>query len=355
MRKLNPKIMTKKIMTKPRNTKVGFAVVGLGSIAQSSVLPAFANCRQAKLVALVGRDPEKTAVLARKFNVRSVYRSSEYAACLANPAVSAVYIAAPQGEHEHLTVQAAKAGKHVLCEKPLAATVKQSAAMVKACRAHRVLLMTAYRKFYEPSTLYLKQLIHSGKLGRIDVIHTAFSELHTPGISVPWLLEARMAGGGPLMDLGVYCVNTSRWLVDEDPVHVVAQAWVNDKVRFQEVEEGISFRLRFPSGLIVMGSTSYGAAPSSFMYVQGAKGWASLSPAFPFDEERQLVVKIGKKRVSRTFKVRDEFAPEIDAFAKAVRQGTAVEPDGAQGHRDMVIVDAIYRAARSGKSIAIKY
>ncbi|MFZ0815390.1 MAG: Gfo/Idh/MocA family oxidoreductase [Candidatus Sulfotelmatobacter sp.] len=335
--------------------KTGFAVIGLGSIAQSSILPAFAKCKYAKLVAVVGRDAQKTSRLARKFKVNFQYHSDNFAACLANPEVSAVYIATPQGEHERLTIQSAEAGKHVLCEKPLATTRAQSAAMVEACRRDGVLLMTAYRKYYEPSTLYLKQLIKSGKLGRIDVIHTAFSELHTPGKSLPWLLNAKMAGGGPLMDLGVYCVNTSRWLVDEDPIEANAEAWVHDRARFREVEEGVSFRLRFPSGLLVQGSSSYGAAPSSFLYVQGTAGWASLSPAFPFEEERKLTAKIVKRHIVRTFPLVDEFAPEIDAFASAIQKHGSVEPDGVQGHKDMIILDAIYKSAREKKPVAISY
>jgi len=330
-------------------------VVGLGSIAQSSVLPAFANCKNAKLVAVVGRDAKKAAQLARKFRASSYYHSDQFAACLADSEVSAVYIATPQGEHAHLTVQAAQAGTHVLCEKPLAATLDQSATMVEACRRCGVLLMTAYRKYYEPSTLFLKQLIKRGKLGRIDLIHTAFSELHSPGKSLPWLLSLQMAGGGPLMDLGVYCVNTTRWLVDEDPVEANAQSWVNDTVRFKEVEEGITFRLRFPSGLVVQGSSSYGAVPSSFVHVQGTAGWASLSPAFPFDEKRQLNAKIGNRRLARTFKIVDEFAPEIDAFTSAIQNHGSVEPDGMQGHRDIIITAAIYESARKNQAVAIKY
>jgi predicted dehydrogenase len=227
--------------------------------------------------------------------------------------------------------------------------------MVEACRSAGVLLMTAYRKYYEPSTIYLKDLIHSGKLGRIDVIHTAFSELHIPGGSIPWLLDANLAGGGPLMDLGVYCVNTTRWLVDEDPIEVIAQLWVNDTERYKEVEEGISVRLRFPSGLIVLASSTYGAAPSSFIYVQGTLGWASLSPAFPFDEERHVTAKIGKRHLQRTFNIVDEFAPEIEAFASAIQNRASIEPDGVQGHRDIIIIDAIYRSAREKRTVAIKY
>jgi predicted dehydrogenase len=329
--------------------------VGLGSIAQSSVLPAFANCKKARLVALVGRDRKKAQSLARKFGAANSYSSEEYAACLANPDVSALYIATPQGEHESLTVRAAEARKHVLCEKPLAATVEQSARMVDACQRHNVLLMTAYRKYFEPSTVYLKKLIRQGSLGSIDVIHTAFSELHVPGTSLPWLLDARLAGGGPLMDLGVYCVNTSRWLVAEDPMEVSAQSWQHDTARFREVEEGIAFRMNFRSGLVVQATSTYGAAPSSFINVQGTKGWALLSPAFPFEEERHLTGKIQGRWFERTFKPVDEFAPELDALAASIQTGGTVQPDGKQGHRDVQIIRAIYDSAAKHAPVTVKY
>ena len=216
--------------------KVGFAVVGLGTIAQGFVLPSFAKCKNAKLVAVVSRDKHKATRVARKFKAEAHYSNEEYAACLANPAIDAVFVATPNGLHESFTVRAAQAGKHVLCEKPLAATAEQAARMVEACRRNRVLLMTAYRKYFEPSTLCLKQLIQNGDLGRIDVIHTAFSELYSPGKSLPWLVDSHLAGGGPLMDLGVYCVNTTRWLVEEDPVEVSAQSWSRDTVTFLDVE-----------------------------------------------------------------------------------------------------------------------
>jgi predicted dehydrogenase len=335
--------------------KVGFAVVGLGSIAQSSVLPAFSHSKKARLVALVSRDKKKAARLAHKFKTPAFYAYEEYAACLANPEVDAVYVATPQGEHAPLTVQAARAGKHVLCEKPLAATVEQSALMVDACQKHHVSLMTAYRKYFEPSTRFLKQLIQGGALGRIDVIHTAFSELHVPGKSLEWLLDSKLAGGGPLMDLGIYCVNTSRWLVGEDPVEVSAEAWKHDAVRFREVEEGISFRMQFSRGLVVQGSSSYGAVMSSFIYVQGTMGWALMTPAFDFNEERRLTGKIKGHQIARRFKVMDEFAPELDAFASAIQNKRKIEPDGVQGHRDMIILQSIYESARNRKPVIIRY
>jgi predicted dehydrogenase len=338
----------------PRTPKVGFAVVGLGLIAQGSVLPAFSHCRRSRLVALVSRDKQKATRLARRYGAQAAYDLEEYAECLENPDVAVVYIATPPGEHEAVTVQAAAAGKHVLCEKPLAATVEQSARMVAACRENGVLLMTAYRKYFEPSARYLKKLIRDGALGRIDIIHTAFSELQSPA-SPAWLLDLKLAGGGPLMDLGVYCVNTARWLLDEDPKEVSAQWWRRDKDWFHQVEQGIAFRMNFPSGVVAQASSSYAAAMSSFLSVQGTKGWALLAPAYPFDQERRLTGKASGRRINRTFKVVDEFAPELDAMSAAVTNGKLIGPDGVEGHHDMQIVQAIYRSARERRSVAVDF
>jgi predicted dehydrogenase len=335
--------------------KVGFAVVGLGAIAQVAVLPAFRNARRAKLVALVSRDKRKAEKLARKFKAAAAYSADEFDACLKNPEVTAVYLATPQSEHLSTTIAAARAGKHVLSEKPLALNSAQSAQMVQVCAEHGVQLMTAYRKYFEPSALFLKKLIHSGQLGTLDMIHTAFSEVHVPGRSLPWLLDPAVSGGGPLMDLGVYCVNTTRWLVNEDPLEVTAHSWKKDAARFRDVEEGISFRMNFPSGLIVQGSTTYSSVLSSFLFVQGSKGWACLSPAFPFEEARRLTGKIGGKWIEREFPSVDEFAPELDAFASAIQTKKPVEPDGRQGHRDMLILEAIYASARKNEPVAVRY
>jgi predicted dehydrogenase len=171
--------------------KVGFAVVGLGSIARGSVLPAFRHSKRAKLVALVSRDLRKAEKLKRNFNPEAAYSASDLEACLANPNVTAVYLATPQCEHLSATVADAYAGKHILCEKPLARNTGESAEMVRICESPGVQLMTAYRKHFEPSTLFLKDLIRSGRLGKMDLIHTSFSELHVPGRSIPWLVHGR--------------------------------------------------------------------------------------------------------------------------------------------------------------------
>jgi predicted dehydrogenase len=341
----------------PGGKQVGYAVVGLGSISQVAVLPAFAHSKKAKLVAVVSGDKKKAQKFAEQFKASQAFTYEELAKCLSHPEIEAVYIATPPGEHEKYAVAAAKAGKHVLCEKPLAATVKQARNMVETYRRNKVQFMTAYRKYFEPSSVTLKDMISKGELGRIDVIHTLFTELRPFGDQSPsWLFSRKLCGGGPLTDLGVYCVNTCRWLVNEDPVAAsCAVSWVRDRRRYKEVEEGIAFRLEFRSGLILQGTAAYSAAFSSFVHVHGEKGWAELAPAFAFEEERRLSGKIAGRWFAKTFKPIDEFALELDYFAKCIREGHRPKPDGEQGLRDIIIIDAIYQAAKKGGTVKIKY
>ena len=157
------------------------------------------------------------------------------------------------------------------------------------------------------------------------------------------------------MDLGVYCVNTCRWLVSEDPVEVTARQWTHNTSLFRDVEEGIAFHMNFPSGLLVQCSSTYAAALSSFITVQGTKGWILLNPAFPFEEPRHLIGKVNGQRIDQTFAVIDEFALEIDAFADSVMKKSKIEPDGEQGHRDVQIMGAIYESARKGRPVALDF
>ena len=341
----------------PGVKRVGYAVVGLGSISQVAVLPAFAHSKKAKLVAVVSGDKKKAQKLAEQFKANRAFTYPEFTKCLNNPEVETVYIATPPGEHEKYAVAAARAGKHVLCEKPLAATVKQARNMVDTCRRNKVQFMTAYRKYFEASSVTLKNMISKGDLGRIDVIHTLFSELRPFGDQSPsWLFSKTLCGGGPLTDLGVYCLNTCRWLVDEDPIAASgAVSWVRDQRRYKQVEEGISFRLDFRSGLVLQGTAAYSAAFSSFIHIHGEKGWAELAPAFAFEEERRLSGKIAGRWFAKTFKPIDEFALELDYFSKCVREDRKPEPDGEQGLRDIIIIDAIYQAAKKGGTVKIKY
>jgi predicted dehydrogenase len=143
--------------------------------------------------------------------------------------------------------------------------------------------------------------------------------------------------------------------VNEDPIAATGVSWVRDPRRYKEVEEGIAFRLDFPSGLILQGTAAYSAAFSSFVHVHGEKGWAELAPAFAFEEERRLSGKIAGQWFAKTFKPIDEFALELDYFSNCIREDRKPEPDGEQGLRDIVIIDAIYQAAKKGGTVRIEY
>jgi predicted dehydrogenase len=336
--------------------RVGYAVVGLGSISQQAVLPAFRHSKKAKLVALVSGDLKKAKRLAARFGAGASYNYDDYDRCLANPEVDAVFIATDNGTHARYSVRAAEAGRHVLCEKPMATTVDECRRMVQACRENKVRLMIAYRKYFEPASLALKKLITTGKLGKLRLIHSAFTIFLPPGKNVPaWHLDPVASGGGSLMDLGVYCVNTIRWLTGCEPSEAAAFSWTNDPGRFSGVEESICFQLKFPDDLLVQASASFGAAQAHFLKIFGEKGWASLDPAFAFDEERRLFGKIGGRWFEKRFKVIDEFALELDAFADSIWRKHDPEPDGREGLRDVVTMQAIYRAAREGRWVPIDF
>ena len=336
--------------------RVGFAVVGLGHIAERAVLPAFRHSRRAKLIALVSGSESKARRLAAQFGARDYYTYQDYALCLSHPRVEAVFIATNNGSHAEYTTRAAAAGKHVLCEKPMANTVEECQRMIESCRASRVRLMIAYRKYFEPASLALKKLVSSGKLGKLRVIHSAFTIMLSRGSKIPsWHLDRKLAGGGSLVDVGVYCVNTVRWLTGREPIETSAYAWTTDPARFSGVDEHMAFRLTFPAGLVFEGASSFGAAKASFLHVHGEKGWAALDPAFAYDEERRLFGKIGGEWFEKKFKVLDEFALELDAFAECIHRKRDPEPSGEQGLRDVAVMQAIYRAARENRPVPVDF
>jgi predicted dehydrogenase len=334
--------------------RVGYAVVGLGSLAERAVLPAFRHSKKARLVALVSGNEKKAARLAAKFGASDYYSYEDFSLCLSHPHVEAVFITTANGTHAEYSERAAAAGKHVLCEKPMANTVDECQRMIEACRVNHVRLMIAYRKYFEPASVALKKLVTSGKLGRLKIIHSAFTIFLPPGKKVPaWHFDRKLAGGGSLVDVGVYCVNTTRWLTDQEPVEAMAYSWTVDPVRFNEVEENIAFRLTFPEGLVLQATSSYGAAQASFLHVHGEKGWAALDPAYAYDEERRLFGKIGGRWFEKKFKVMDEFALELDAFSDCIRCKRDPAPDGHEGLGDVVVMQAIYRSARENRPVPV--
>ena len=338
----------------PVSRPIGYAVVGLGSIAETAVLPALGNSKTSKLMALVSRDESRAQQVGAKFGVKHCYSYENYDQCLSQPSVDAVFITSVNSAHAEQTIRAAKAGKHVLCEKPMATSVEDCRRMVEACRANRVRLMIAYRKYFEPGSVALKKLVTSGKLGRLRHMFSSYTEIIDPGKAKTWQLNQKLAGGGSLMDIGIYCVNTMRWVAGNSPIDATAYRWTDDPKRFSEVEDSITFRLTHPDGLVCQGTSSYSSMAASFVQVHGDQGWAALNPAFAFEEERRLFGKIRGRWFERTFKVIDEFALELNAFAESIRRGRDPEPDGMEGLRDLATIEAIYRSARENRTIPIQ-
>jgi predicted dehydrogenase len=336
-------------MTKSK--RVGYAVIGLGHISRRAILPGFRHAKQSKLVALVSGDIPKAKSLAKKFGARHHYGYDALDECLCNPQVEAVYIATPNTTHLDFALRAAKAGKHVLCEKPLATTTAQCRQMIQGCEKNGVKLMTAYRKYFEPSALALKALIESGNLGRLKIIHTAFTISLPAGDS--WHLKQSLAGGGSLVDLGIYCINTIRWLTGLDPVEATAYSWTTDPARFTEVDENVSFQLKFTGSLYLQGSSSFTAAKASFLQVHGEKGWAALDPAYAYNEERRFFGKIAGQWFEKKFKPIDEFSLEMDYFSECIRKDREPKPDGFTGLCDVAVIEAIYEASRQNRAVAI--
>jgi len=304
----------------------------------------------------VSHDHKRTKQLGAKFgvSVKDCYAYENYDQCLNHPGVDAVFIASINGAHAEQTIHAAVAGKHVLCEKPLGNTVEECRRMVEVCKKNRVYLMTAYRKYFEPGSVALKKLITGGKLGPLRHMFSAYTEFVDPAKARAWQLNPQLAGGGSLMDIGIYCVNTMRWLAGTTPIEATAHAWTDDPKRFSEVEDSIAFRLTHPEGLVCQGTSSYSTKAASFVQVHGEKGWAALNPAFAFEEERRLFGKILGRWFEQKFKVMDEFVLEIDHFADCIRRRHDPKSDGMEGLRDLATIQAIYQSARENRTVAIE-
>jgi len=244
----------------PPDQRVGFAVMGLGRLALERSLPAFAECKYACPVALVSGDAAKMRAIAKQYGIpaASCYSYADFPRIRDNTAVQAVYVVLPNALHHDAVLQAAQAGKHVLCEKPMATTPDEARQMVEACKNAQRKLMIAYRCQYEINNKEVSKRARAGEFGRVQLIDAVNTQ--NQGDKRQWRHQLKLAGGGSLPDVGLYCLNTSRALLGEEPIEVSAQIYIlADDPRFKEVESTVSFTLRFPSGVIANCASSYSA------------------------------------------------------------------------------------------------
>ncbi|SFK38652.1 Gfo/Idh/MocA family protein [Methylorubrum salsuginis] len=341
----------------PPGERVGFAIVGLGRLSLEEILPAFGEAKKARPVALMSGSPEKAKLTARQYGIPedAVYAYDQWDRLKANPAVKAVYIVTPNGLHRDHVLAAAGAGKHVLCEKPMANTSGEARAMIDACRQANVKLMIAYRCQYEPFNREVVRLVRSGEFGRVKMIK-AFNG-QTTGLPEQWRLRRALAGGGALPDIGLYCLNGVRALIGEEPVSVQAQiASPENDPRFKEVEESVAFTLRFPSGVIAQCGTSYGVHESRELRVHTANGSLQLHNAFAYRGQRLVIAHREGAHVQRDEPVltpKNQFALELDHMAECILKDRAPRTPGAEGLQDMILMEAIYEAARTGATVKV--
>jgi len=332
------------------NQKIRYAVVGLGHLAQVAVLPAFKNAPNSELVSIVSGDPEKRQKLGKKYRLQHVYPYDEYERALS--AVDAVYLVLPNHLHRDYTVRAADAGVHVLCEKPMAVTEEDCEAMIEAASTNDVRLMIAYRLHFEKANLEAIRLVKGGKLGSLRIFDSVFSQqVVENNIRATEPVEK---GGGPIYDMGVYCINAARYLFQAEPMAVVACSANNGENRFRRIDEMTSVLMRFPEERLAKFTCSFGAADVSRYTLVGTKGVLTAEPAYDYSVGLQHQLTIGEKRSTRRFPKRDQFAAELIYFSDCRLQHKEPEPSGWEGLADVRIVRAIYESARIGRVVGLK-
>jgi predicted dehydrogenase len=341
----------------PGSQRVGYAIVGLGRLSLDQILPAFGKSGLCKPVALVSGDRTKALKVAKQYGIResSIYDYANYERLADNSEVQVIYIVLPNGLHEEYVIRGAKLKKHILCEKPMTVGSAQAKRMVAACAATGTKLMIAYRQQYEPNNKYLQQMVRSGKLGKLRGFVSSNSQ--QAGDPTQWRLNLKLAGGGCLPDVGLYCVNASRFLSGEEPVQASATIWrPTDDPRFREVEATCSFTLRFPSGYIATCTSSYDVHKSQFYRMEGDQAWAELSPAYAYHGNKLKTSRLDDGReveIAPQIEEKDQFALEMDHFAQCILQNTQPQTPGEEGVRDHQVMEAIYESARTGKAVEI--
>ncbi|MEO5573664.1 MAG: Gfo/Idh/MocA family oxidoreductase [Gammaproteobacteria bacterium] len=324
--------------------KVRYAVVGLGYIAQSAVLPGFAHAENADLVALVSDDPVKLKKLGKQYGVAQVFSYDEYDDLLNSGLIDAVYIALPNNLHRSYTVRAARAGVHVLCEKPMAITEQDCTAMMQAAQKHNVKLMIAYRLHFEKANLLAIEIARSGKLGDLRIFNSVF----TMQVKEGDIRLQKELGGGTLYDIGIYCINAARYLFADEPIEVSAFCANSGDRRFKEVDEMSSVLMRFPHERLASFTCSFGAADVSSYRIVGTKGELRVAPAYEYAEQLKHYLTVKGTTRERTFPQADQFGAELYYFSECIQKNQQPEPSGAEGLADVRIIRALYRSAQTG-------
>jgi glucose-fructose oxidoreductase len=320
----------------------------LGHIAQVAVLPAFAHARRnSELVAVVSGDRTKRREIAKRYRLDRTFTYDQFDECL--KLVDAVYIALPNSMHAEYTVRAARAGVHVLCEKPMAVTVDECRQMITACRKANTKLMIAYRLHFETLNLSAIELAKRGDLGDLKYFNSSFSMTVRQGD----IRTKKAYGGGTLYDIGVYCINAARSLFRAEPTQVSAMSINSGLASLAEIDETTAATLRFGNDRLATFVTSFHAADVAAYRIVGTMGDLHADPAYEYSEGLEYTLTRDGRRTRKSVGKRDQFGPELVYFADCILSDRQPEPSGEEGMQDVRIVQALYKSARTGKPVSL--
>ena len=327
--------------------RVGFALVGLGLLSANQIAPAFAKTKHCRLAGIVTSAPDKGRAWQHRYDLpdRSIYTYENMESMADNPDIDAVFIVTPNALHAIHTIKAARAGKHVLCEKPMEVSSARCQMMIDACRQAGRQLAIAYRCQFEPHNLEAIRLAREQVFGKTRIIEATFG--FPLSQEERWRLQRSLAGGGALMDVGIYALQATRYLTGEEPVLVSALETKTDRVRFQEVDETVTWQMTFPSGVIAHCATSYNVDETDRFTVIAERGRFGLAPAFSYNG----MAGWRSDGQSLHYPQTDHFAVQMDDFAECILTGRPTRVPGEEGMRDIRIIEAIYASIRSGKTV----
>ena len=332
----------------PPTRRIGFALVGIGKLTQKELLPALRATKIAKLTALVSGSADKAKIFAGAEGVpeRNIYNYETFDRIAENPDVDVVYVVLPNAMHAEYTVRALRAGKHVYCEKPMAVTPAECEQMIAAARKAGRQLGIGYRLHFEPYNLEMIRVARARELGAMKFITATAGTI--PVEPKQWRLDKKLAGGGSMVDIGIYALQAVRRVAGEEPVSVSARATITDRAKFKDIDETLAFSLAFPGGLLASCVSTY-AAHVSRVDVAADGGHFGLEPALYYHG----IKGFRSDNKPFTFPDVDQFAAEMDDFAACVRDGKPTRVPGEEGLRDVRIIDALYRAAATGRDVKL--
>jgi predicted dehydrogenase len=329
--------------------KLGIALVGLGYYATAQLAPALQQTQHCYLAGIVTGTPGKVAEWTEKYKIpeKNVYNYQNFDEIANNKDIDIVYVVLPNSMHAEFTIRAAKAGKHVICEKPMAVSVSEAEQMIAACKKAGKQLAIGYRLHYDPYNLEMMRLSREKVYGKIKLLET--SNGFRAGDPTQWRLKKALAGGGPLMDMGIYSIQGARYTVGEEPILVTAQAYPKtDPEKFREIEESLSWQLQFPGGAIANCFTSYNANVGR-LYATAEKGWFELSPAFGYNG-----LQGHSSNGPFSFAPMNQQAAHMDGIAASILKNEPNNVPGEEGLRDMKVIAGIYESAATGKPVKLQ-